>query len=116
MFANNSFRGYSPELEMTGSFPKIEISRISHGSDLRSKKKTRYPAGKSTLAQNFCQWASFSTPTGISQHLSGLERAGPAAEPISDYPTNQLVCHNYDGFLRCLLGFERLGMASAKYH
>jgi hypothetical protein len=65
MFANNSFRGYSPELEMTGSFPKIEISRISHGSDLRSKKKTRYPAGKSTLAQNFCQWASFSTPTGF---------------------------------------------------
>jgi hypothetical protein len=28
-------RGYSPELETTGSLPKIEISRISHGSDLR---------------------------------------------------------------------------------
>ena len=28
-------RGYSPEPETTGSLPKIEISRISHGSDLR---------------------------------------------------------------------------------
>ena len=28
-------RGYSAELETTGSLPKIEISRISHGSDLR---------------------------------------------------------------------------------
>ena len=28
-------RGYSPEPETTGSFPKIEISRISHGSHLR---------------------------------------------------------------------------------
>src|ERR1700756_1556955 len=28
-------RGYSPELETTGSLPKIKISRISHGSDLR---------------------------------------------------------------------------------
>jgi hypothetical protein len=28
-------RGYSPELETTGSLPKIEISRISHGSDMR---------------------------------------------------------------------------------
>src|SRR6516225_6667274 len=28
-------RGYSPELETTGSLPKIQISRISHGSDLR---------------------------------------------------------------------------------
>src|ERR1700752_2405880 len=28
-------RSYSPELETTGSLPKIEISRISHGSDLR---------------------------------------------------------------------------------
>src|SRR6201984_3702652 len=28
-------RGYSPEPETTGSFPKIKISRISHGVDLR---------------------------------------------------------------------------------
>src|SRR6201988_2080171 len=28
-------RSYSPELETTGSLPKIKISRISHGSDLR---------------------------------------------------------------------------------
>jgi hypothetical protein len=28
-------RGYSPELETTGSLPKIKISRVSHGSDLR---------------------------------------------------------------------------------
>jgi hypothetical protein len=28
-------RGYSAELETTGSLPKIKISRISHGSDLR---------------------------------------------------------------------------------
>ena len=27
--------GYGPELETTGSLPKIEISRISHGSHLR---------------------------------------------------------------------------------
>ena len=29
------FLGYRPEPETIGSFPKIEISRISHGSDLR---------------------------------------------------------------------------------
>src|ERR1700720_2958127 len=28
-------RGYSAKLETTGSLPKIKISRISHGSDLR---------------------------------------------------------------------------------
>ena len=28
-------RSYSPELETTGSLPKIEISKISHSSDLR---------------------------------------------------------------------------------
>src|ERR1700755_2248159 len=28
-------RGHSPELETAGPLPKIEISRISHGADLR---------------------------------------------------------------------------------
>jgi hypothetical protein len=39
---------------------------------------------------------------------------------LAAYPTNQVgvesVYRNYEGFLHSLLGFERLGMSSAKYH
>ena len=49
MFANSFFRGYSAELEAAGLLPKIKTSRISHGADLRSKKKARYPLGNAFL-------------------------------------------------------------------
>jgi hypothetical protein len=55
-------RDYSPEPETTGSLPKIEISRISHGSDL-DRKRERDSRRKITPAQNSRQWARFSTAT-----------------------------------------------------
>ena len=70
-------RGYSAELETTGTLPKIEISRISHGSRSEIEKRKRdaptgkqKPRSKLLTAGDFLEThPCFATPIWENVHL-----------------------------------------------